>query len=109
MRRRDITEVEMPEEVDIGGDPQRVGHVEVAEHRVLGVVELLHVHLEHAAVEELLRFNELSQDEIFATEGAAKTGITFKNTSDTEPLVCLRYFGPEVNPDAPAMGAYKNA
>ncbi len=28
-------------------------------------------------------------------------------TSDTEPLVCLRYFGPEVNPDAPAMGAYK--
>ncbi len=61
------------------------------------------------AVEELLRFNELSQDEIFATEGAAKTGITFKNISDTEPLVCLRYFGPEVNPDAPAMGAYKNA
>ena len=29
------------------------------------------------------------------------------NTSETEPLVCLRYFGPEVNPDAPAMGAYK--
>ena len=62
-----------------------------------------------AAVGELLRFNELSQEEFFATEGAAKAGITFKNTSDTEPLVCLRYFGPEVNPDAPAMGAYKNA
>ena len=24
-----------------------------------------------------------------------------------EPLVILRYFGPEVNPDAPAMGAYR--
>jgi len=29
------------------------------------------------------------------------------STSETEPLVCLRYFGPEVNPDAPAMGAYR--
>ena len=56
---------------------------------------------------KLLRFNELSQDEFFATEGAARAGITFKNSSDTEPLVCLRYFGPEVNPDAPAMGAHK--
>ena len=27
--------------------------------------------------------------------------------SETEPLVCLRYFGPEVNPDAPTMGAYR--
>ena len=27
--------------------------------------------------------------------------------SETEPLVILRYFGPEVNPDAPAMGAYR--
>jgi hypothetical protein len=29
------------------------------------------------------------------------------NTSETEPLVTLRYFGPEVNPDAPEMGAYR--
>jgi hypothetical protein len=28
-------------------------------------------------------------------------------TSDTASLVRLRDFGPEVNPDAPAMGAYK--
>jgi hypothetical protein len=33
--------------------------------------------------------------------------VTFENTSETEPLVCLRYFGPEVNPDAPTMGAYR--
>ena len=56
---------------------------------------------------KLLRFNELSEDEFFATESAAQAGITFENTSATEPLVLLRYFGPEVNPEAPAMGAYK--
>ena len=33
--------------------------------------------------------------------------MTFENPSATEPLVVLRYFGPEVNPDAPAMGAYR--
>ena len=57
---------------------------------------------------KLLRFNELANDEFFCTEAAAQQGVTFKNTSLTEPLVALRYFGPEVNPDAPAMGAYKN-
>ena len=29
------------------------------------------------------------------------------NTSETEPLATRRYFGPAVNPDAPAMGAYR--
>jgi len=27
--------------------------------------------------------------------------VTFENTSETEPLVTLRYFGPEVNPYCP--------
>jgi len=56
---------------------------------------------------KLLRFNELSEDEFFATGKAAQEGIVFKNSSTTEPLVLLRYFGPEVNPEAPAMGAYR--
>ncbi|GAA5484062.1 hypothetical protein [Haloferula sargassicola] len=56
---------------------------------------------------KLLRFNELSEDEFFCIESAAREGVAFENTSATEPLVCLRYFGPEVNPDAPAMGAHK--
>jgi hypothetical protein len=56
---------------------------------------------------KLIRFHELTEDEVFCTEAAAKSGVTFKNTSDVEPLVVLRYFGPEVNPNAPAMGAYK--
>ena len=58
---------------------------------------------------KLIRFNELTEDEYFCTEAGAKKGVTFRNTSTTEPLVCLRYFGPEVNPNAPAMGAYKKA
>jgi hypothetical protein len=57
---------------------------------------------------KMLRFNELSEDEYFCTEAGAQAGVTFTNTSTTEPLVCLRYFGPEVNPDAPAMGAYRH-
>ncbi len=56
---------------------------------------------------KLIRFHELTEDEYFGTEDGAKAGVTFENTSETEPLVCLRYFGPEVNPDAPEIGAYK--
>src|SRR4051812_37200475 len=56
---------------------------------------------------KLIRFHELTEDEVFCTENAAKAGVTFENTSDVEPLVVLRYFGPEVNPDAPKMGAYR--
>jgi hypothetical protein len=56
---------------------------------------------------KIIRFHELTEDEYFITEDGAKAGITYENTSETEPLVVLRYFGPEVNPDAPEMGAYK--
>ena len=56
---------------------------------------------------KLIRFEELTEDEVFCSESAAKAGVTFENTSDTEPLVTLRYFGPEVNPEAPEMGAYQ--
>ncbi len=45
---------------------------------------------------KLIRFNELTEDEYFCTEDGAKNGVTFENTSETEPLVTLRYFGPGV-------------
>jgi len=48
----------------------------------------------------MIGFFELTEDEVFVTETAAKAGVTYENTSTTEPLVVLRYFGPEVNPDA---------
>lgn len=56
---------------------------------------------------KLIRFHDLTEDEVFCTEDAAKAGVTFENTSDVEPLVVLRYFGPEVHPDAPDIGAYR--
>jgi hypothetical protein len=56
---------------------------------------------------KLIRFHELTEDEVFCTETAARAGVTFENTSTVEPLVTLRYFGPGVNPDAPDLGAYR--
>jgi hypothetical protein len=56
---------------------------------------------------KLIRFTDLTEDEYFCSEAGAQAGITFENASETEPLVVLRYFGPEVNPDAPAMGAHR--
>jgi hypothetical protein len=53
---------------------------------------------------KLIRFNELTEDEYFCAEDGAKEGIVFENLSETEPLVALRYFGPETNPDAPEVG-----
>jgi hypothetical protein len=52
---------------------------------------------------KMIGFFELTEDEVFVTESAAKAGVTYENTSGTEPLVVLRYFGPEVNPDAPPL------
>jgi hypothetical protein len=53
---------------------------------------------------KLIRFHELTEDEVFITEPAARAGLVFENTSATEPLVLLRYFGPEVNSQAPNVG-----
>jgi hypothetical protein len=53
----------------------------------------------------MIRFIELTDDEVFCTEAAARAGVTFENTSQVENLVLLRYFGPGVNPEAPRIGA----
>jgi hypothetical protein len=54
----------------------------------------------------MIRFKELTRDEYFVCHDAARAGVVFENTG-TEPLVTLRYFGPEVNPEAPNVGDYK--
>ena len=56
---------------------------------------------------KLIRFTELTEDEVFCTEPAARAGVTFENTSDVEKLVVLRYFGPDANADAPDLGRKK--
>lgn len=54
----------------------------------------------------MIRFGELTDDEVFVSHEAAVQGVTFENTG-LEPLVTLRYFGPHTNIDAPAVGDYK--
>jgi len=56
---------------------------------------------------KMIRFGELTEDEVFCSEAAARRGVVFENTSECEPLVSLRYFGPDANPDAPPVGAYR--
>ena len=40
----------------------------------------------------LIRYGELTNDEFFVTESAAKKGVTITNTSATEPIVILKHF-----------------
>jgi hypothetical protein len=54
----------------------------------------------------MIRFGDLTEDEVFVTHDAARKGVIFDNTG-TEPLVTLRYFGPDTNPQAPNVGDYK--
>lgn len=56
---------------------------------------------------QLIRFHQLTEDEYFVTEDGARAGVCYENTGESEPLVVLRYFGPEINPDAPEMGAHR--
>jgi hypothetical protein len=46
----------------------------------------------------LIRFGQITQDELFVTEGAARAGVTVTNPSAADPLVMLKHFGP-LNPD----------
>jgi len=47
----------------------------------------------------LIRYGEMTKDELFVTEPAARQGVRVTNRSDTENLVMLKHFGPG-NPDA---------
>jgi hypothetical protein len=46
----------------------------------------------------LIRFGQLTYDEYFVSESAARKGVTIVNESDSDPLVMLKHFGPN-NPD----------
>jgi hypothetical protein len=49
----------------------------------------------------LIRYGQMTKDELFVSAGAAANGITITNRSDAEDLVFLKHFGPG-NPQAPA-------
>jgi hypothetical protein len=54
----------------------------------------------------MIRYQELTEDEVFVTYEAARHGVVVENTG-SEPLVTLRYFGPDTNPEAPVVGAHQ--
>ena len=71
---------------------------------VQGMGRIENMHLQSPV---MIRFGEMTEDEVFVVASRAAEGVTFENTG-TESLVGLRYFGPDAQPDAPAMGAYKS-
>ena len=48
----------------------------------------------------MLRFGQLSADEYFVSEAAARAGVSITNHSRWEPMVILKHFGPN-HPDMP--------
>jgi hypothetical protein len=42
----------------------------------------------------IIRFGQLTMDEFFVTEEAARAGVAISNLSRTDPLVMLKHFGP---------------
>ena len=55
----------------------------------------------------MIRFGELTEDEVFVTARGGAAGRGRSRTPGIEPLVTLRYFGPDANPDAPKVGDHK--
>jgi len=55
----------------------------------------------------MIRYGQMTEDEVFISAEAAQAGVEIENFSDNDPLVLLRYFGPEVNPQAPEVGDHK--
>lgn len=54
----------------------------------------------------MIRFGEETEDEVFITHEAATAGVEIENTG-SEPLVSLRYFGPDVHKNLPKVGDYR--
>lgn len=56
-----------------------------------------HGTMNHIPIETptLIRFGQLTSDEFFVSEDAAKQGVTITNFSDYDPIVMLKHFGPE--------------
>ena len=54
----------------------------------------------------MIRFGALTEDEVFISHTAATVGIEIENTG-SEPLVGLRYFGPDTFQTLPNVGDYR--
>jgi hypothetical protein len=50
----------------------------------------------------MIRYGQMTEDELFVCELAALAGVRVENLSETDPLVVLKHFGPG-NPDAESL------
>lgn len=82
----------MPGQTVVVKDSAAYGCIFVQGHGKFGVYDA------EAAI--MLRYGQLSADEYFVGELAARKGITIVNKSQFEPLVMLKHFGPN-HPDMP--------
>jgi hypothetical protein len=55
----------------------------------------------------MIRFEQETEDEVFITHDAATRGVEIENTG-SEPLVSLRYFGPDTFATLPNVGDHRN-
>ena len=53
----------------------------------------------------MIHFGQETEDEVFISYEAATAGVEIENTGD-EPLVGLRFFGPDVHDKLPNVGEY---
>ncbi len=83
----------MPGETVVVKDGAAYGCILVQGHGKFGV------YAAEAAI--MLRFGQLSADEYFVSESAARQGVSVANHSRWEPMVILKHFGPN-HPDMPA-------
>jgi len=54
----------------------------------------------------MIRFGQQTDDEVFITHEAATAGVQIENTG-SEPLVGLRYFGPNTHAKLPSVGDHR--
>jgi hypothetical protein len=81
-------------------DPGASGWVTVQGTGTLGALRL--------QTPTLIRFGEVTEDEVFISAAAAQAGVVVQNHG-SEPLVGLRYFGPDVFDHYPDVGAHETS
>jgi hypothetical protein len=52
----------------------------------------------------LIRYGQLTRDEFFVSEAAAREGVRITNPSRTDPIVILKHFGPGAHDNMPKRG-----
>jgi hypothetical protein len=83
-----------PGRVAVGKDAAAYGLIVVQGHGTFGKLGV--------SAPTLIRYGEMTEDELFVTEDAARAGVRIENHSETDPLVILKHFGPG-NPDAESL------